>query len=97
MASCAHRSQRWSYSCVPKSLVHAVALQLLAEDAIDILIQEGVYQPVRSSRWTTPVLGVVKKNGKVRMCGDYNSTMNQAIKSETYSLPTADHQACQWH
>lgn len=67
-----------------------VALQSRADDAIDALVQEGVYQPVRSSRWATPVLGVVKKNGKIRMCGDYKSTVNQAIKSETYPLPTAD-------
>lgn len=67
-----------------------VALLPKVDKAIEVLIQESVYQPVYSSRWATPMVCIVKKNGTIRPCGDYQSTFTQAIKTETYLLPTTD-------
>lgn len=67
-----------------------VALRPRVEAAIDILVEQGVYQPVRNSRWSTPVVPVVKKNGKIRLCGDYKCTVNPALQWETYPLPTTE-------
>ena len=33
---------------------------------------------------------MVKKNGKIQICGDYKITVNQASPTETYPLPTAE-------
>ena len=33
---------------------------------------------------------MLKKNGKVRLCGDYKLTINQVSPTETYPLPRAD-------
>ena len=33
---------------------------------------------------------VVKKDGSVRICGDYRLTVNRAAKPDTYSLPRVD-------
>jgi len=39
---------------------------------------------VQSSSWAAPVVPVIKKNGKIRLCGDYKLTINQASSTETY-------------
>lgn len=31
---------------------------------------------------------VVKKDGSLRLCGDYRCTVNEAVKSDIYPLPT---------
>lgn len=42
------------------------------------------------SDWATPVVPVVKKNGRIMLCGDYHSTVNQSVKHFTYLLPTVN-------
>ena len=42
------------------------------------------------SEWATPVVPVIKKDGSVRLCGDYKVTLNQATLTETYLLPRID-------
>ena len=42
---------------------------------------------VKVSKWATPV---VKKNGTVRVCGDYKVTANRALLTEEYPLPKVD-------
>jgi hypothetical protein len=39
------------------------------------------------SEWATPVVPVLKKDGSVRLCGDYKVTLNQATLTESYTLP----------
>jgi len=34
-----------------------------------------------------PVVPVVKPDGSIRLCGDYNVTINQAAQTDTYPLP----------
>lgn len=60
------------------------------DDAIDKLVEQGIFKPVRNSSWATSVVSILKKNGNIRLCGDYKCTVNRAIRWETYPLPTAD-------
>ena len=57
------------------------------EEELDRLQSMGVIRPVQFSDWATPVVPVSKKNGSVRLCGDYRITVNQAAKVDKYPLP----------
>ena len=48
---------------------------------------KGIISPIKYSDWAAPIVPVLKKNGKVRICGDYKLTINQAAPTETYPLP----------
>ena len=40
-----------------------------------------------TSEWATPVVVAPKKDGSIRLCGDFRMTVNQAIKVDKYPLP----------
>ena len=42
------------------------------------------------SDWAAPIVPVLKKDGTVRICGDYKLTVNQAAKADSYPLPKID-------
>ena len=63
------------------------AIKTDVEEAIEKLVQQGVYQPIQHSEWATPVVVVRKDDGSIRLCEDYRSTVNPAIESDTYPLP----------
>ena len=46
---------------------------------------------MKFSEWAVPIVPVVKKDGSVRICGEYKLTVNQASKLDTYHLPRIDH------
>jgi len=50
-------------------------------------VNQGVIEPITFSEWTTPIVLVLKKDGKVRICEDYKVTVNQAAKVDSYPLP----------
>jgi len=65
------------------------AMKPKMEKELDKLEQQGIITPVENSEWATPVVGVEKKDGGLRICGDYRSTVNRAVmKNNTYPLPT---------
>ena len=40
-------------------------------DELKRLVEEGIIFPVESSEWATPVVVVPKKDGRIRICGDF--------------------------
>ncbi len=50
----------------------------------------GILEPVKFSPWGTPVVPIRKKDGSIRLCGDYKVTVNQETITETYPLPKID-------
>ena len=56
-------------------------------DELDWLCNMGIISPVITAKWATPIVPVVKKDGTIRICGDFKSTVNQATHVETYPLP----------
>ena len=66
------------------------ALREKLEKELDHLVKEGVIQPVTHSDWATPVVPVVKRDGSVRLCGDYKITVNKVAKFDSYPLPRID-------
>jgi len=41
------------------------------EQELQELQDKGIISPVQFSSWGIPVVPVLKKNGKIRICGDY--------------------------
>ena len=60
------------------------------EKELNRLEQQGIISPVQHSQWAAPIVPVVKKEGSVRICGDFKTTVNQACLADSYPLPRAD-------
>ncbi|MGL6082193.1 MAG: RNase H-like domain-containing protein [Gammaproteobacteria bacterium] len=54
------------------------------------LESQGFYEKTDYSRWAAPVLAVKKKDGGIRLCGDYSTGLNEAIETYRYNLPTIE-------
>ena len=66
------------------------ALKKSVEAELQRLEDEGIISPVQFSSWAAPIVPVVKSNGKIRVCGDYKVTINQALQPDSYPLPRVD-------
>lgn len=73
---------------VPFSMMDAVEKQLKQH------IDEGLLEKVERSEWATPIVVVPKKDGSVRICGDYKVTLNTALVVDEHPLPTIEELFC---
>ena len=69
---------------LPYALRDRVGLEL------DRLEQDGILTKVSHSDWATPVVPIPKKDGSVRICGDFKVTVNPQLKVDRYPLPRID-------
>lgn len=60
------------------------------EKDLQDLIENDVLEPVETSDWGTPLVPILKPNGKLRICGDYKVTVNQFLSDFKYPLPLID-------
>ena len=65
------------------------------EHELQRLENEGIISKVTSSEWAAPVVPVLKKNGSLRLCGDYRATVNSAIVKDTHPIPTIEEIFCE--
>lgn len=63
------------------------ALRPAVDAELERLQREGVISAVEWSEWGTPVVPVIKKNGEVRLCGDFKTTLNPVLVDDKYPLP----------
>ena len=54
------------------------------------MVQQGYWIPVSQSKWATQLVPVHKKDGGVRICGDYKLTDNTQIEVAHHPLPTVE-------
>ena len=66
------------------------AVQQQIEEELNRLQSQGIIEPVSHSEWATPVVPVPKKNGKLRLCGDFKVTLNPVLDVDKYPLPRID-------
>ena len=71
--------------CKPQTVPFSLKGKI--EKELDCLVKQGVIEPITFSEWAAPIVPVLKKDGTVRICGDYNLTVNQAAKVDSYPLP----------
>ena len=63
------------------------ALKSKVEEHLNKLCKDGVLEPIKSSDWATPIVIVPKKDGNLRICGDFKVTINPFLENVTYPLP----------
>lgn len=63
------------------------ALRGRVERELDRLQEVGVIEPVEFAEWAAPIVPVVKRDGSIRICGDFKVTVNKIAKVDTYPLP----------
>ena len=64
-----------------------LALREKVEEELGRLQSAGIISPVQFSTWAAPIVPVMKRNGSVRICGDYRLTANRACPVDPYPLP----------
>ncbi|XP_063357876.1 uncharacterized protein K02A2.6-like [Cydia amplana] len=63
------------------------ALKGKVEEELDRLVKVGILVPVNFSDYATPIVPVLKSNGKLKIAGDYSCTLNKDLKIDKYPLP----------
>nr|XP_050043718.1 uncharacterized protein K02A2.6-like [Dermacentor andersoni] len=69
---------------VPFALQRAVEAELVKMEKL------GIITPVATSEYATPLVPVVKRDGSLRLCGDYKTTVNPCLEVDRYPLPRID-------
>ena len=72
----------------PRSVPYA--LKRKVEEELDWLVQTKAIEPVRYSDWATPIVPVLKADGKVRVCGDCKFRVKRVSHLERYPISTLD-------
>lgn len=65
------------------------ALKKAIEEEIQKLVRDGIWVPVTTSDWATPIVPVVKTVG-IRLCGDYSCTLNPQLQVAQHPFPGSD-------
>ncbi|XP_046737570.1 uncharacterized protein K02A2.6-like [Diprion similis] len=63
------------------------ALTSKISDEIKRLVKLGNLEPVKCSAWATPIIPVLKKNGEVRICGNFKLTVNPQLIIKRHPIP----------
>ena len=67
-----------------------LALQPKVEAELEKLKSMGVIEPVMTAEWGAPMVNVIKRNGQVRLCGDFKVTVNPQLKIDQHPLPRVE-------
>ena len=62
----------------------------MIEHELEELVKLGIYRPVASSKWATPIVPAFKRDGSIRICGDYKQTVNKATNCDKCPFPKAE-------
>lgn len=60
------------------------------EEELQRLITANIITPIEYSDYAAPIVSPIKPNGKVRICGDYSTGLNDSLEPHPYPLPTPD-------
>lgn len=71
--------------CKPRHIPYALKAKVEVE--LDKLVKLKILTPINFSQWATPIVPVLKRNGEVRICGDYKVTLNPNLCIDKYPIP----------
>ena len=71
--------------CRPRSVPFAIREPVARE--LDRLEEAGILHKVDYSEWAAPIVPVPKKDGSIRICGDYKVTINPVLEVDQHPLP----------
>ena len=71
--------------CKPRTV--PISLQSEVNAQLDLQIKNGLLKEIKHSDWGTPLVPVLQKEGGIRLCADYKSTINRLLKDFHYPLP----------
>ena len=66
------------------------ALKDKVEETLQSQVAQGELVPTDRSDWAAPIVVVHKKDGGIRICGDFKVSINPVICSQSYPLPTPE-------
>ena len=69
----------------PRSVPYALRGPI--EEELDRLEREGIVDKVTHSEWATPLVAVLKPDGRVQLRGDFKVTVNPSLSVDQYPLP----------
>ena len=70
-----------------KSRQPPFALREQIQAELNRLEASGIIEKVQFSDWATPIVPIPKKDGSLRICGDYKVTVNKVINQDEYPIP----------
>ncbi|XP_062704527.1 uncharacterized protein K02A2.6-like [Aedes albopictus] len=62
----------------------------LVDAELNRLQSLGIITPVDFSEWAAPIVAVKKPDGRVRICADYSTGLNNALEANNYPLPVPE-------
>ena len=71
------KAQPWFYK--PRTVPQA--LRAKVDQKLERLERAGVNEPVQFSDWATPIVPVLKRDGSVRVCGNYKVTVRGRLQT----------------
>ncbi|XP_011858132.1 PREDICTED: uncharacterized protein K02A2.6-like [Vollenhovia emeryi] len=60
------------------------AMESLLAEELQRLEENDIIEPMVISNWTSPMVIVKKRNGKLRLCVDYSTSVNQALHDNKF-------------
>jgi len=64
------------------------AMRDKVEEKLKVLQAAGIIELIESSEWAAPIVPVLKRDKQtIRLCGDYQLTVNRVVKLDQYPIP----------
>jgi hypothetical protein len=70
------------------------AMRPKVEKELEKLERDGIISKIEMSDWASPIVPVLKKDGPVRICGEFKVTANKVLQVDQYPLPRIDDNFC---
>jgi len=64
------------------------------EQQLQKQLDEGELVPIERSNQATPIVVVHKKDGGIRICGDFKISVNPVLETQTHPLPIPEKNFC---